>query len=296
MGRFVHENTKAYDVIAPDWDDQVLGSPFYLNQRRLSFQLMDRYVKLAKPGQTALDLGCGTGNHTIRLLEQGYAVTSLDISEEMLRATKSKTLKFKDRLRVVKADAEDLDDLPGSYDYVICFGSVFNHIEDWPKLFKNLRRLMKPGGLLLFDVDNVCGLDYILLAIYSRIFKWSYRPTSNDVAECLSAIRNGTSITNHWPLATDNAGQSIDIRLIYWPFKTLLGMLNEAEFEPISVQGTNMLACLFPRIVHSGVQSSTKPVRGPARLLYNWAFRLDSWLCKRFYPPAGVHFLVCRTA
>ena len=101
MGRFVHENAKAYDALAQDWDDQVLGSPFYLNQRRMSFQLMDRYVKQAKPGQTALDLGSGTGNHTVQLLERGYDVTSLDISDEMLRETKSKASKHTDRLSVV---------------------------------------------------------------------------------------------------------------------------------------------------------------------------------------------------
>jgi predicted TPR repeat methyltransferase len=35
--------------------------------------------------RTILDLGCGTGRHTIELTKRGYSVTGLDLSETQLR-------------------------------------------------------------------------------------------------------------------------------------------------------------------------------------------------------------------
>ena len=79
MASFFEENKKAYDAVASDWDTQVLGSAFYLNERHQALEVIDKFIGGAKPGQTALDLGCGTGEYTLRLLEHGYAVTCLDL-------------------------------------------------------------------------------------------------------------------------------------------------------------------------------------------------------------------------
>lgn len=36
------------------------------------------------PGDSVLDIGCGTGRHSIELAKRGYVVTGLDLSSEML--------------------------------------------------------------------------------------------------------------------------------------------------------------------------------------------------------------------
>lgn len=42
-----------------------------------------------KPGSDVIDLGCGTGSLTAKLKEQGYHVTGVDASDEMLAAARS---------------------------------------------------------------------------------------------------------------------------------------------------------------------------------------------------------------
>ena len=43
--------------------------------------------------QTILDLGCGTASHDILLAKRGYNVTGIDMSNEMLKIAKQKTVR-----------------------------------------------------------------------------------------------------------------------------------------------------------------------------------------------------------
>jgi len=38
-----------------------------------------------KPGAAILDVGCGTGRHSVELAKRGYKVTGIDLSAEMLK-------------------------------------------------------------------------------------------------------------------------------------------------------------------------------------------------------------------
>src|SRR5512136_1906001 len=63
-----------------------------------------RLIEKHRPGaKSILDLGCGTGRHDLLLAEKGYAVTGVDMSEDMLgvanagvagRASRASTLSF----------------------------------------------------------------------------------------------------------------------------------------------------------------------------------------------------------
>lgn len=95
-------------------------------------------------GLRVLDLGCGTGRHALWLAEQGANVTAVDFSEGMLAEARQKP--FAD---VVNFQQHDLHEpLPfgdGEFDIVVS-GLVLEHIQDLPRLFLEIRRVVKSEG------------------------------------------------------------------------------------------------------------------------------------------------------
>jgi ubiquinone/menaquinone biosynthesis C-methylase UbiE len=95
-------------------------------------------------GKSVLDLGCGTGRHTIRLADAEANVTAVDFSAGMLDKAKAKP--GAERVRFVVHDlATPLPLPPESFDRIAC-GLVLDHIADLPSLFGEVRRLLKPDG------------------------------------------------------------------------------------------------------------------------------------------------------
>jgi malonyl-CoA O-methyltransferase len=96
-------------------------------------------------GLTVLDLGCGTGRHALRLAAAGAAVTAVDFSAEMLAKARAKpggaTVAF--HVHDLAAPLPFADD---SFDRVVC-GLVLDHVADLSLVFREMRRVCRPGGV-----------------------------------------------------------------------------------------------------------------------------------------------------
>lgn len=93
-------------------------------------------------GMRVLDLGCGTGRHTLRLAQRGAIVTAVDFSDGMLERARGKTRDLD--IRFVAHDLATPLPLPDqSFDRVLC-GLVLDHITDLPRLFGEMKRVSKP--------------------------------------------------------------------------------------------------------------------------------------------------------
>jgi len=71
----------AFDGVAEDYDRHILGNPINVWLRNRSVALM---AGVFKPGQTILEVGCGTGTETISLARRGITIIAADISSKML--------------------------------------------------------------------------------------------------------------------------------------------------------------------------------------------------------------------
>jgi len=105
------------------------------------------------PGTVSiLDLGCGTGRHDMLLAEKGYAVTGVDMSEEMLAVANANLVKplnpvfFKGDVRTVR--------LGKKFDIAISLFHVMSYQVsnvDLEQSFMTAGEHLLPGGLFVFD-------------------------------------------------------------------------------------------------------------------------------------------------
>jgi malonyl-CoA O-methyltransferase len=95
-------------------------------------------------GLAVLDLGCGTGRHTLWLADAGATVTAIDFSEGMLAEARRKP--GMQAVRFIVHDVRQPLPLAGeSFDLVIS-GLVLEHIADLQKFFEQIHGVLRPGG------------------------------------------------------------------------------------------------------------------------------------------------------
>ena len=110
--------------------------------------LVDSILK-QQGARTVLEVGCGSGHLAKRLQQKGYAVTGVDLNEEMVEIARehAKDVMF------LRGDMRSLD-LKRTYDAVVVLGRGFTYMttnEDANAALASFYRLLKKGGVLVFD-------------------------------------------------------------------------------------------------------------------------------------------------
>lgn len=98
--------------------------------------------------QTALDLGCGVGRHSLALARLGYVTTAIDASlaglEYSRRAAEEEGL-------AIIFERGDMTDLPfpdASFDYVLSLNVIYHgDAQVVREALQEIRRVLKPGGV-----------------------------------------------------------------------------------------------------------------------------------------------------
>ncbi|MBM3944013.1 MAG: class I SAM-dependent methyltransferase [SAR202 cluster bacterium] len=103
-------------------------------------------------GLRVLDLGCGAGQLSRYLAEQGAAsVVGVDLSEKMLELARAKWA----HPRVTyQRDALETASFPnGSFDLVVS-SLAFHYVEDYVGLVRRIAGWLRPGGALVFSTEH----------------------------------------------------------------------------------------------------------------------------------------------
>ncbi|MAZ46805.1 MAG: hypothetical protein CMM98_04440 [Rickettsiales bacterium] len=99
-----------------------------------------------------LDIGCGTGEHTLELLKKGYKVTGVDLSNEMLKIAKKKLLLnnlFSNNL--YNLNAYNVNELNLKFNVVLMMFNVIGYLDNTQLFFKKLKDCLEPNALIFFD-------------------------------------------------------------------------------------------------------------------------------------------------
>ncbi|WP_328608087.1 GrpB family protein [Amycolatopsis sp. NBC_00345] len=102
-------------------------------------------------GKRVLDVGCAAGHLSALLAGRGADVLGLDVSEGLISLARKE---FGDVARFEQADVtEPLSLEDGSID-VITASLVLHYLADWGPALAEFRRVLRPGGALVFSVHH----------------------------------------------------------------------------------------------------------------------------------------------
>jgi phosphatidylethanolamine/phosphatidyl-N-methylethanolamine N-methyltransferase len=140
-------NQTIYKLWAPIYD-KVMG-PFADNARQQALELLN-----LRAGERVLLSGVGTGLD-LRHICADVKVTGIDLSPEMLRKAREKTVGRDVMLCEMSAQALDFPD--GSFDAVI-LNLILSVVPDGAAAFREAWRVLRPGGrAVIFDKFAAAG-------------------------------------------------------------------------------------------------------------------------------------------
>jgi ubiquinone/menaquinone biosynthesis C-methylase UbiE len=122
-------------------------------------KLHDTFRRYVLRPSSLLDLGCGTGTMALLLAREGWDVVGVDASEGMIAEAQRKAEAAGVQARFFRADLRVLS-LHDRFDAAVSLYDVFNHLSDVEELsatLRNTRRVLRTGGVLIFDVNNARG-------------------------------------------------------------------------------------------------------------------------------------------
>jgi SAM-dependent methyltransferase len=144
MPLYYRESTDFYDRMARGYRDY----PNFLQQARIH-------------GGPILELCCGTGRITLPLLKEGFEITAVDLSEDMLGTLKKRVSserryrKYEDHLTVLCQDMTKLC-LEDRYNLVIIAATSIRLMEDdFQGFFDSIYELLNPGGAFYFNFEDL---------------------------------------------------------------------------------------------------------------------------------------------
>ncbi|MBU1913139.1 MAG: class I SAM-dependent methyltransferase [Candidatus Omnitrophica bacterium] len=152
-----------YNLAYKKADD--VKSFIFHERKRIVLDMFD--VKSGK----VLDIGCGPAVYTDNLSEAGYEIYGVDSSERMIEIAKSKNFK---NAKFFVGTVENIKFADNFFDGVLCVGVLeyLNSIEDG---IKEIARVTKHGGIVIFTVPNGLSLLNKLDLLLRNIVKFAYR-------------------------------------------------------------------------------------------------------------------------
>ncbi|MZG52505.1 MAG: class I SAM-dependent methyltransferase [Nitrospinae bacterium] len=127
-------------------------------------------------GGKALDIAAGEGRNSVFAASLGFEVVSMDISEVALAKAQRLADEKNVKITILSTDLDNSSLPENEYDLVLCF----NFLER--KLFPEIRKTLKPGGILFYETFNV---DYLKYSNFKK--EWVLEP--NELLKAFNDFR-----------------------------------------------------------------------------------------------------------
>jgi SAM-dependent methyltransferase len=129
-------------------DEDVLPLPYLFRDYKEMPKLEQKALRLCK-GQV-LDIGCGSGSHSLYLQEIGIEVKAIDISKGAIEVAKKRGVKYAEVLNVL--DEKD------TFDTILLLMNgtgIFQELTQVSRYISHLKSLLNLGGQILIDSSDI---------------------------------------------------------------------------------------------------------------------------------------------
>jgi 2-polyprenyl-3-methyl-5-hydroxy-6-metoxy-1,4-benzoquinol methylase len=150
--------------------DKRLRETFLLEWACRASECVDRPLRV-------LDIGCGEGYFAAALAQRGAEVVAVDVAEEPLRRARALLPGLDARLVEPEAPLP-LED--SSFD-VVWSGETIEHVADTSQWLSEVRRVLRPGGLLVLSTPDHGRLSRLRMALSRGAFEAHFDPRSDHL-------------------------------------------------------------------------------------------------------------------
>lgn len=144
-----------------------------------------------------LEVGCGQGVGVELLLDRFGAgeVVGIDLDPKMIRRARKRLRHRADKVEINMGDACSIDEPDESFDAVAEFAAI-HHVPNWPKALAEISRVLRSGGLFVFEDHDVTRHTRIAKLLFHHPTE---RFTAGEFVDALEEVKirvNG-NISDH---------------------------------------------------------------------------------------------------
>lgn len=129
-------------------EEDELPLPYLFRSFKDMPKLEQKALKLAKG--SVLDVGCGTGSHSLYLQKKGFQIKAIDISKGAIQVANMRG--------VINAEVKPLLDETETFDTILLLMNgtgIFQELTQVSKYLTHLKALLKPNGHILIDSSDI---------------------------------------------------------------------------------------------------------------------------------------------
>jgi 2-polyprenyl-6-hydroxyphenyl methylase/3-demethylubiquinone-9 3-methyltransferase len=165
-----------YDRLAASWWNErgFLHALAALNPARFGYmrRVLTEELHLTPRGLQVLDVGCGGGLLAEEFARLGCAVTGVDPSRESLTAARAHAAAHGLAIDYRSGSGEALPFVADRFDVVYCC-DVLEHVNDLGQVIAETARVLKPGGVYLYDTINRTRRSRLLVIKLLQEWRWT---------------------------------------------------------------------------------------------------------------------------
>jgi 2-polyprenyl-6-hydroxyphenyl methylase / 3-demethylubiquinone-9 3-methyltransferase len=154
----------------------------FFNPVRLNYtkKIFEQY-EINPEEKCALEVGCGGGLFCEEISKLGFSTTGIDPSQQSIISAINHAKQSDLPIQYITGTGESLP-LPNKYFDVVFCCDVLEHVQDLPRVISEISRVLKPGGIFIYDTINRTMISkLVVIKVLQKWKPWAIMPANLHV-------------------------------------------------------------------------------------------------------------------